>query len=178
MTDLRDATAAEMRALANPLRLRILRLCLDRALTNQELARRLGRDPGTVLFHVRALVAEGFLAAEDERPGPRGRVERPYRATGKSWSIRLARTPGHTAATLEAVRQEVLESGEDSVVTTIRLGVRLSPDDLAELGARLAALGDEFEARGTPDGEPVGLLLALHRRADDETSSPAGDPQP
>jgi len=34
----RQATAAEAKALANPLRLRILRLCLDEALTNKELA--------------------------------------------------------------------------------------------------------------------------------------------
>jgi hypothetical protein len=154
-----------MRALANPLRLRILRLCLDQAFTNQELATRLGRDPGTTLFHVRALVAQGFLAAEAERPGPRGRTERPYRATGKSWAIRLARSPDHAAATLEAVRDELLESGEDGVLTTVRLGVRLAPDDLDELQARLRAIGDEFADRDCADGEPVGLLLALHRRA-------------
>ena len=61
-TDRRPATEAEAKALASPLRLRILRLCLDQALTNKQLAGRLGRDPGTVLHHVRTLVATGFLA--------------------------------------------------------------------------------------------------------------------
>jgi predicted ArsR family transcriptional regulator len=164
---LRDATSAEMRALANPLRLRILRYCLDGALTNQELARRLGRDPGTVLFHVRALVDQGFLAPEPERPGPRGRTERPYRSTGKSWAIRLAPNAGHTAATLEAVRQEVVDSGEDGVITTVRLGVRLNDADIAELRRRLQAIGDDFADRDTPDGQPIGLLLTMHRRRTD-----------
>ena len=41
----RPATAAEAKALAHPLRIRILRLCLDQALTNKQLAERLGKDP-------------------------------------------------------------------------------------------------------------------------------------
>lgn len=162
--ELRPATAAEMKALAHPLRLRILRLCLDESLTNQELAARLGRDPGTVLFHVRALVKEGFIAPEPVRPGPRGRTERPYRSTGKSWNIRMAKTSHHASATLEAVRQEMLEAGDDAIISTIRLGVRLSPADLAELRSRLSAVADEFAERDTADGEAVALLVALHRR--------------
>ena len=90
----RAATHDEARALANPLRLRILRLCLDRALTNEELATRLGLNAGTVLHHVRLLVATGFLAAEDERRGARGSVERPYRATGKSWTLDVGEEEG------------------------------------------------------------------------------------
>ncbi|HEV8373300.1 MAG TPA: winged helix-turn-helix domain-containing protein, partial [Actinomycetota bacterium] len=80
----RAATPEEARALANPLRLRILRLSLDQALTNKQLAERLGMDPGTVLHHVRTLVRTGFLAAEAVRQGERGALEKPYRATGKS----------------------------------------------------------------------------------------------
>ena len=66
----RPATPDEARALANPLRLRILRLCLDPAMTNEELAARLGRDAGTVLHHVRLLVETGFL--EPARSGGGG----------------------------------------------------------------------------------------------------------
>jgi predicted ArsR family transcriptional regulator len=160
----RDATAAEIRALANPLRLRILRLCLDEALTNQEIATRLDRDPGTTLFHVRRLVAEGFLTAEAERAGPRGRIERPYRATGKSWNIRVARDAGHASATVEAVRQEIVAAGDDAIVANVRLGVRLRKRDLAALTRRVRAVGDEFAERDHPDGEPIGLLLVVHRR--------------
>ena len=42
----RAATREELRAVANPLRLRILRLCLHEELTNKQLAERLGMDPG------------------------------------------------------------------------------------------------------------------------------------
>jgi DNA-binding transcriptional ArsR family regulator len=161
---LRDATAAEMKALAHPLRLRILRLVLDEALTNQQLAERVGRDPGTVLFHVRALERAGFIAADEPRPGRRGTTERPYRSTGKSWTLRMPPNVGHTTAVLQAVAEEVVEAGEDAVIASVRLGVRLRDDDVAELRRRLAAIGDEFAARDDPAGQPIGLLTLIHRR--------------
>ena len=153
-----------MRALSHPLRWRILRLTLDEPLTNKQIAERLGRDPGTVLHHVRALVDAGFLVADEVRAGRRGALERPYRATGKSWRIRMLPSAGHTAAILDAVREELLEAGEDAALSTLRLGVRLNPTDLQELRQRLARLGDEFAARDDPQGEPIGLLGVIHRR--------------
>ena len=87
VTARRPATEAEARALASALRLRILRLCLDRARTNKELAKLLAVNPATMLHHVRTLVETGFLVAEDERRGSRGARELPYRATGKSWTL-------------------------------------------------------------------------------------------
>jgi DNA-binding transcriptional ArsR family regulator len=83
----RPATAAEAKALAHPLRMRILRLCVDRSLTNKELAEWLGKDPGTVLHHVRTLVVNGFLVPDEVRQGAKGALEKPYRATGKSWTL-------------------------------------------------------------------------------------------
>ena len=131
---LRDATPQEMRTLGHPLRLRILRLTLDHPMTNKELARRLRRDPGTVLHHVKRLVDGGFLAADPVRTGKRGAIERPYRATGKSWEVRMAPSTHHAAAVIEAVRAEILEAGADSSISTLRLGGsshchRLLPQD-------------------------------------------------
>jgi DNA-binding transcriptional ArsR family regulator len=153
-----------MKALAHPLRLRILRLTLDAPMTNKQLAERLDRDPGTILHHVRTLVRNGFLAADESRRGRRGATERPYRATGKSWQIRMAPVADHTASVLEAVRDEVLEAGTDATLGMVRLGVRLLPQDLAELRRRIAELGDEFAARDDAAGAPVGVLLLAHRR--------------
>jgi hypothetical protein len=160
----RDATPAEMRALGHGLRWRILRITLNKSMTNKQIAERLGRDPGTVLHHVKVLVREGFLAPEGVRAGKRGAHEIPYRATGKSWRIRLKPDAGNAAAILDAVREEVTEMGDDAAVTTLRLGVRLKPDDLAELKRRIVAIGAEFDPLDDPDGEPVGLLAVVHRR--------------
>ncbi|HXW82571.1 MAG TPA: winged helix-turn-helix domain-containing protein, partial [Acidimicrobiales bacterium] len=79
----RPPNLQEAAALAHPLRLRIVRLCLDQALTIAELAGLLDQRPATVLDHVRALLATGFLAEEPWRSGARGAMEKPYRATGK-----------------------------------------------------------------------------------------------
>lgn len=163
----RPATPEEAKALANPLRLRILRLCLDQALTNKELAARLGRDPGTILHHVRTLVATGFLAAAPERRGARGAREQPYRATGKSWTLDISDSPGGlTVAMVEAFRDELAEGDADDIVVLTRLGVRLRPESIAEAAARLDSLIAELRASDDPTGVPVGLLVGLHRRRD------------
>ncbi len=160
----RDATAAEARALAHPLRLRILRLCIDTSMTNRELAHRLDRDPGTVLYHVRRLVTLGFLKAEPMRRGSSGHLEQPYRITGKSWMLRITQTPTYGVAALDATREELIEAGARAALSAQRLGVRLNAADRRDLVARLEAIGSEFAARDDEAGEPIGLLLLVHRR--------------
>jgi DNA-binding transcriptional ArsR family regulator len=160
----RDATPAEARALSHPLRLRILRLVIDEALTNRQLAERLARDPGTVLYHVRQLVQLGFLKAEPTRRGPSGHLEQPYRITGKSWTLRIKPERSWASSVLEATREELAEAGKRSTITLQRLGVRLGDADVAELKRRLHELADDFAARDSAAGRPVSILFLAHRR--------------
>jgi predicted ArsR family transcriptional regulator len=162
--DRRPATRAEARALAHPLRLRIIRLCLDAARTNRELADRLGEQPATVLYHVRTLVKTGFLVRETERRGRRGAREVPYRSTRKSWHLSLEPDIAGNVAVLDAARAEIVEAGPDAVLQFVRLGVRLLPERLEEIDRRLAELINDALAADDPDGEPIGILLAVHRR--------------
>jgi DNA-binding transcriptional ArsR family regulator len=159
----RPATEDEARTLASPLRLRILRLCLDVSLTNKEIAERLGKDPASVLYHVRRLVRTGFLFAEEERRGTRGAREVPYRSTGKSWTLSIGETedPRIAASTMvEAFLQDATRAGYENVDAT-RLGLRLTPDEHDELTRRLAELVEEFRVRGT-SGAPWSLFIGLH----------------
>ena len=147
----REASSDEARALANPLRLRILRLCLDDALTNKQIADALGRDPGSTLHHVRTLVETGFLAAEDVRQGPKGALEKPYRATGKSWNVTVT-DPEHalqdTLAIVDAFRDELAElAGNEEVVLLTRFANTLDEASIAELQQLLIALVYEFATR-------------------------------
>lgn len=71
----RQASIEDLKVLAHPARWRILGLCLDQSLTNQQIAERLTLSPATTLRHVRALAAAGFLIAEPVRPGSRGSRE-------------------------------------------------------------------------------------------------------
>jgi DNA-binding transcriptional ArsR family regulator len=164
----RAATPSEFKAMAHPLRLRILRLCLHDALTNKELAERLHKDPATVLHHVRMLVDTGFLAPDRVRSGARGALEKPYHATGKSWVL-SAETPEQEmveqAAMLDALKAELLELDPDDILSTTRLGVQLSPAKAKRYNARIQRLvRDLADEPDDPDGEKLGFYVTWHRR--------------
>ena len=159
----RPATPEEARALANPLRLRILRLCFDRSMTNEELATRLDRDAGTVLHHVRLLVASGFLEPDEERRGARGAVERPYRSTGKSWTLDVGENEPGMLAMVDAFRAELAEITGDDVHTLTRMAVRLKPEARDAFMARIMDLVTDLHDADDPEGERYGMMVGLHR---------------
>ncbi|HEY2273207.1 MAG TPA: winged helix-turn-helix domain-containing protein [Jatrophihabitantaceae bacterium] len=155
----RDATDEEARALASTVRMRILRVCLGQARSNKEIAEALGRDPATVLHHVRRLVDTGFLAAQPVRRGTRGSREVPYLATGKSWQIS---TPGKDRVLIDAFVEEVALVPAETV-RTARVGLRLSEAELEEFEGRFIALLDEYVQRSDDaDGDPWSVFLAVH----------------
>lgn len=151
---------ADARALASVLRMRILRMCLDEALTNKEIARRLGKDPGTTYHHVRTLAARGFLAAQPERRGARGAREVPYLATGKSW--RSPQPPGQQRVLVDAFLEELAEAPSSSVVMA-RLGVRLSPAAWEQAVGRISEVLQELaDLPPDSDGVPYSIFFAAH----------------
>jgi hypothetical protein len=159
----RPATAAEAKALAHPLRMRILRLCLDRSLTNKQLAEWLGKEV---------------------RQGEKGALEKPYRATGKSWTLSLEESPipqdADAQAMLEAFQAELAEAGPGASAGFNRLALTLSRASREELESRVLAILDEYVTRPPdPDGEPYGLLFAMHRRSlgPDPSGGPAQHPR-
>jgi DNA-binding transcriptional ArsR family regulator len=166
--EIRPPSEAEMTAVAHPTRLRILRLCHGQALTNQELADRLGITPATTLRHVRILVAARFLAAQPVRNGQHGALERPYSSTGLS--IRLAWDAAESPellqrieiAALHAVRAELIEAGPGAIRDEFRGTLRLKPQVQRELIDRMRALLAEFCSRDDPAGEPLSLLWIMH----------------
>jgi DNA-binding transcriptional ArsR family regulator len=167
----RPATPQEAKALAHPLRLRILRLCQQRELTNKQLADRLGSDPGTVFYHVRKLVAAGLLQPAEVRTGPSGALEKPYRSSGLSWWLDgpLHDEPADVRfAPVEAFQAELRDAGPESVATYERFALHLSAEDVAELDRRVIAILDEYVA--TDDqrlDRPVhGGMFLLHRLAE------------
>jgi predicted ArsR family transcriptional regulator len=162
----RAATEAEAKALASGVRLRIIRLCLDEALTNKEIAERLGVNAATILHHVRTLVDTGFLVPMEVRRGTRGSRERPYRSTGKSWTLDVHdMSPGGgkqvmLEAFLDEIRHVDLATDESRFA---RLGLRLSREEWDELSERLQDLLDEYAGRTpTPGGRPYSIFLTLY----------------
>lgn len=160
----RPATRAEARALAHPLRLRILRLCLDEGLTNRQLADRLGENPATVLYHVRTLLGQGFLVRDPERRGRRGARELPYRSTRKSLTLEFGLEGAGHLAVVDAVRAELAEVGPEALLTMSRLAVRLTPERLEGLIERIVELVHDAAENENAAGEPVGMLMLVHQR--------------
>jgi hypothetical protein len=125
-----------------------------------------------MLYHVRTLLRTGFLAEEPSRPGPRGTVEKPYLATGKSWQLddSAADESVMLRVMFEAVAAEVDEAGPDSVLESVRMALRLRPDQLAEFRAQIKALIRQFPVSmeylraDAPGTDPYALMLVLHRR--------------
>jgi predicted ArsR family transcriptional regulator len=182
-TERRPATPTEAKALAHPVRQRILRLCGLEELTNQQLAGRLHRDPATVLYHVRKLVDAGFLAPVKVRAGPSGALEKPYRATGKSWRIDSdpERTGVGSVAMLDAVREEVA-TDPAAVVMGSRFVVQLPEAELAawleELQQRIDALVTRSrELRAAGQELPAHAATVVVHRIDGPAGPPAAAPR-
>ena len=165
----RAATVAEAKALAHPLRIRILRVCRDRDLTNKQIAEELGTDPGTTLYHVRQLVDVGFLEPVVARPGPSGVQEKPYRNTGASWWLENplgSLDADSRAAPFRAFTQEFERTGPESLVHWATFVVHLADSDVAEMDSRIKAILDEYIATNDQRaGQPAYAgMYALHRR--------------
>jgi len=166
----RDASEREAKALAHPLRLRILRLCWQAELTNKQLAERVDRDPGTVLYHVRQLVSAGLLEPAPVRAGDSGALEKPYRAKARSWWLDDPPGTGADAAfaPVEALQEELRAAGPSAVRTFVRFALHLAPEDAAELDRRLLALLDEYTSTDSErlDQPAHGGIVVVHRLAD------------
>lgn len=164
----RPATVSEAKALAHPLRLRILRLCALDELTNKQLADRLQQDPGTVLYHVRQLVKAGFVQQAPVRTGDSGALEKPYRSTNRSWWLSSsldADDPDASLAPVEAFSDELREAGPESIQTFSRFTLHLSDADAEELDRRILDILDEYVAtdRDREDQPVYGGIFVLHR---------------
>ena len=160
----RPADEAEAKAIASPLRLRILRTTLHDARTNKEIAEALGLNPASVLHHVRTLVDTGFLIEQPVRRGPRGSRERPYLASGKSRYLDLGddRFLGHQDLLVTTFLEEIKDVDPQRLETS-RLGFRLSPGDVEQIRQRFEELLTEIaQLPSDPDGESWSILLAMH----------------
>ena len=94
-------TAAQLRALADPIRSMILDLLLERAATVTELASAIGRPKSTVAHHVAVLVDVGMLKVVRTRR-VRAIEERYYGRTARLFMVGVVFTPGDPALAVHA----------------------------------------------------------------------------
>jgi DNA-binding transcriptional ArsR family regulator len=160
----RVVDAPALKALAHPLRFRLLELLLERGpSTASELGRQVDESSGSTSYHLRQLADHGFI---EEAPELGSARDRWWRATPGGWTIRgfdMLQQPDthHDAAlVLDEVRRaraerlerwyrEAARWGSDwvdaSIDTTARVSLTL--DEMAELRDELLGVLDRWQER-------------------------------
>ena len=151
-------TPTRMKALGDPLRLLLLDLVLERAMTVTELAERVSRPKGTVAYHVDLLVEAGLLQVVRTRK---------VRAIEERFYGRVARTIVHPSngGEIPFLRDVVadidLDRGDDAAGGFTFRHARIPRDRAAEYAERLEALALEFIAEPRDGDVEYGIYLAL-----------------
>jgi len=191
------------KAMAHPLRLRILGILELRSATPKELAKELGVPLGNVSYHVRALRDNGFLELERTRV-VRGAVEHRYRMmarpriTAETWAELPAMVrEAFDAATVQHLFGEIargLASGgfADPASHIARYAFQLDDEGFTEASRVVAEALERFaeiEARakarlGEERGRPALAVAMLFEAApaaaaqDGGQADPAGEAEP
>ena len=166
---------AQLKALADDLRSRIVVLLRERARSTTELAERLGHPKGTVAHHIKVLEKAGLIRVVRTRK-VRAVTERYYGRTARLFIFKGSdEADGEdvrniVAAGLRIAAEEIQPSRDDdpdAVGCSGTLRIRLGHEDAVRFNRRLDRLMEEFRKAEDPTGEPYGLAIALYRRAPD-----------
>jgi DNA-binding transcriptional ArsR family regulator len=168
-------TLDALRALSDPLKLRIIESLRPEPLTASQVARQLGEKPNKLHYHVTELERAGLIrVAETRQKG--NLLERYYRPAADFFRVDPAlfgKGPEGLAAFYQSVAglldqtdadlRAAIDAGrvtEAEAAASRRMLVRsrLSEADAAEFGRRLDALLEEFGRRSLPEG---GTRIAL-----------------
>jgi DNA-binding transcriptional ArsR family regulator len=180
------ASVAELRALAHPLRLRILELFAKAPRTTMQVAELIGQPPTRLYHHVNALERAGLLRLRETRPN-RGTVEKWYEAvlprlTSRASAARSGRgvsslSPSHRSLALALIEQagrEVRSALAHPEASELPVAVRViagSPARIAAIRRRLreflrdlrrdAKGGRSVRARRAPNAEQQRWALTI-----------------
>jgi DNA-binding transcriptional ArsR family regulator len=141
-----------VKALAHPLRVRILAILESRSASPSELAKDLGGTVGNVCYHVQILEKYGMVRLVGRTPGRRGSVARRYEALGRhrvsdeAWArvprvVREAHEGAVVAQMIDYVQKAQAEGGFDrSDAHLTRTPLALDVQGWSELAKELLAL--------------------------------------
>ena len=160
------STPAQLRAIADPLRMTLLDLVLERAATVAELATAVNRPNSTIAHHVGVLVQAGMLRVVRTRK-VRAIDERYYGRTGRTILVGVVRRPGDTATPVcinglsLAAAESVPAHEADRLYTTMR-HVRIPPERAAEFWKRVETLVRDFSQLPRAGDTVYGFVAGLY----------------
>ena len=146
-----------VKALAHPIRIRILNILDDKTATPKELAQALGLPLENVSYHVRTLKDFGFIKLERTRQ-VRGAVEHHYKVAArpqigdKLWAetprvVQEALIDAHLEALVGLIGQAALQGGFDfGEAQVVRHSLALDDEGLEEASKVLRESYDKLEA--------------------------------
>jgi DNA-binding transcriptional ArsR family regulator len=160
----------QLKALGHPLRLRVLETLgeTEAAMSNRELAQKLGVDPGHLHFHVRMLLKAGLI---QQVASAKGR-EKPYRSAAKTLKVApelVSAGPSELQATVvEDVQRGWNAYAETGRFRFVRINVRISADKALEVLSELVPTFEELEDEGE---EMLTITAIMHPHTPDEKRS-------
>ena len=169
----RDEVTAQLRALAHPIRLRILSLLTGAPMTAAEVARELGLTHANASYHVRQLSAVGALEVAGEERIRGGVAKRyrhvpdlkdgPPREPGQDYRPQRRAVYAAMATELRRRARHVKDSPGRAHLTDAELWV--DPDTWADFRTRVQAASDALhraaQAPRTPGAIRVNATMAL-----------------
>jgi DNA-binding transcriptional ArsR family regulator len=166
---------AVMRALAHPVRLRILARLAESPATATECADAVGESPSSCSYHLRTLAKAGFV---EEAPAQDAR-ERRWKVRTHSWRFSSQGKSPEVVAAGEALRMAYLQADaqildqyllaesnlpEDWQEAALfrTANVFVTADELRELGARLSEAIDPYSRHDPAERPAGGRRVHLH----------------
>jgi DNA-binding transcriptional ArsR family regulator len=159
----------QLKALGHPLRLRVLETLgeTEAAMSNRELAQKLGVDPGHLHFHVRMLLKAGLI---QQVASAKGR-EKPYRSAAKTLKV-APELVSAGASELQATVVEDVRHGWDAYADEgqfrfVRINVRISQEKALEVLSRLVPTFEELEDESE---DMLTITAIMHPHTPDESA--------
>ena len=147
----------QLKALAHPLRNRIIFALGAEGSTVSQLAKSLSTHKGNVAHHLAVLEQAGLVRRGDRRQ-VRGGTEQYFLRVARRLRTPGGSRAGHTAALLQAVAEEIDGSPTDALLNLRR--IRLTRQQAAALASHLERLVDELPEAG-PREATHGVLVSV-----------------
>ena len=156
------------KALADPLRIRLVEFLWEQASSARELADRVGVPADRLYYHLGQLERAGLIQVAEYRPRARGKVERVYVPADiePPADADLEETRAFLGAVLDATNLDIIaayqakQAGRRREVDVHRGALRLTDEALTELRDHIGRLAARSAAQDQSEGTWVRVLVA------------------
>lgn len=155
---MRAATLEQFKAMAHPLRQRLL-FALIQPATISQLATAMGSQKGNIAHHLKVLAEAGMVRVVATRT-VRGGTEQYYQRTARRYDLGGEQATAHTPLLVRAVADDLAGAAPEPYL--VLRNIRLTAEQVAQLSDQLTRLSEDLVDAG-PGEARYGLLLTLYR---------------